>query len=78
MRGPLAGEVATTLGDAERSRDLGLDHDAVRAVWADFRRGHAGMSWSRPWALYALMRWARAHGFTESAPEQQFAAAVSR
>jgi asparagine synthase (glutamine-hydrolysing) len=62
MRGPLAPDVAATLGDAERLDAIGLDPAAVRDVWAGFQRGQAGMTWTRPWALYSLIRWASANG----------------
>jgi asparagine synthase (glutamine-hydrolysing) len=62
MRGPMAAEVGATLGDAEVLDAIGLDVDATRIVWSGFLRGQAGMTWSRPWALYALARWATRHG----------------
>jgi len=62
MHGALAAEVTTTLGDVDRMQSIGLNPDAVRAVWSGFIRGQAGVTWSRPWALYALVRWAAAHG----------------
>ena len=67
MHGPLAAEVAATLGDTARLRALGLHPDAVGAVWSAFVRGQAGVSWSRPWAIYALMRWAATHGINDAA-----------
>jgi len=62
MLGSLAAEVTTALGDADRIQSLGLNPHAVRAVWSGFIRGQAGVTWSRPWALFALLRWAAAHG----------------
>lgn len=62
MHGPLAAEVTATLGDVDRVAALGLDPEAVREVWSGFIRGQAGMTWSRPWALFAFLRWAAAHG----------------
>jgi len=62
MHGALAAEVTATLGDVDQVRSLGLNADEVRAVWSAFIRGQAGMTWSRPWALFALLRWAAAHG----------------
>jgi asparagine synthase (glutamine-hydrolysing) len=61
MRGPLASEVGSALGDADRLDALGLDPHAVIDVWASFLRGQAGVTWSRPWALYSLVRWATRH-----------------
>jgi asparagine synthase (glutamine-hydrolysing) len=62
MRGPLAAEVAATLGDAARLGALGIDPAAAHEVWTSFVRGQAGVTWSRPWAVYSLVRWAGLHG----------------
>jgi len=61
MRGPLAGEVATALGSASHLDALGIEPAAAAAVWTAFRSGQGGVTWSRPWALYALVRWAAEH-----------------
>jgi asparagine synthetase B (glutamine-hydrolysing) len=66
MLGPLAAEVTATLGGGDRIRALGLDPDAVRDVWSAFIRGRAGVTWSRPWALFSLLRWAAAHGLADA------------
>ena len=78
MHGALAAEVTETLGDADRVRSLGLNPNEVRAVWSAFIRGRKGVTWSRPWALFALLRWAAAHGIgsiDEAEPEVAAAAA---
>ena len=62
MRGALAGEVDAALTSASRLERVGIRSDAARAVWAAFRSGRGGVSWSRPWALYTLVRWAEATG----------------
>jgi asparagine synthase (glutamine-hydrolysing) len=62
MHGALAAEVTATLGDVDRVHALGLNAAAVRDVWSGFIRGQGGVTWSRPWALYALLRWAAAQG----------------
>jgi asparagine synthase (glutamine-hydrolysing) len=66
MHGRLAPDVAATLGDAPRVRALGLRPTDVWSIWCRFRNGQGGMSWSRPWAIYALARWAEAHGINEA------------
>ena len=72
MHGALAAEVTTALGDGDRVYALGLNPDAVRDVWSGFIRGRAGVTWSRPWALYSLVRWAGTHGIGESSvPEPE-------
>jgi asparagine synthase (glutamine-hydrolysing) len=58
MRNELADEVNTVLTSPGTSM-IGLEKPGVRAVWNDFRRGRPGINWSRPWALYTLLRWAR-------------------
>jgi asparagine synthase (glutamine-hydrolysing) len=67
MRGPLASEVDATLGDGERLAALGLAPAGARAVWTAFLRGDPGVTWSRPWALYSLVRWAAENGVEDGA-----------
>lgn len=77
MRGALASEVDATLGDGERLAALGIAPAGAREVWTSFLRGHPGMTWSRPWALYALVRWATTHGVGGLVqPERALAEAV--
>jgi asparagine synthase (glutamine-hydrolysing) len=58
MKTELANEVEAVLGSAGTGM-VGLESDGVRAVWHDFLRGQPGLNWSRPWALYTLVRWAK-------------------
>jgi asparagine synthase (glutamine-hydrolysing) len=53
LRGEL--ESGFTAGAFER---VGIRPAAGRAVWTDFLDNRAGVNWSRPWALYTLIRWA--------------------
>ena len=46
--------------------NLSLDRDEVAAVWHGFLARKPGMNWSRPWALYTLMRWAQQNGVSYS------------
>jgi asparagine synthase (glutamine-hydrolysing) len=62
MRGPLAAEVKATLGDEGRLNSIGIDPDAAQGVWSAFVARQPGVTWSRPWALYSLVRWATEHG----------------
>jgi asparagine synthase (glutamine-hydrolysing) len=77
MRGRLAPDVAATLGDAPRLRALGLRPADVWSVWCRFRKGQAGVSWSRPWAIYALARWAEAHGINETNVDERVPAGAT-
>jgi asparagine synthase (glutamine-hydrolysing) len=38
---------------------LGMDAQALRRTWTQFQTRSGGITWSRPWALYTLLRWAR-------------------
>jgi asparagine synthase (glutamine-hydrolysing) len=58
MRNELFNEVQSVL-DSGETRNVGLDHDEVRAVWSSFQNRRPGVNWSRPWALYTLIRWAK-------------------
>lgn len=58
MRGPLAHEIDSALTSPSRLERVGLRAAGVRTVWRDFQAGRGAVSWSRPWALYTLVRWA--------------------
>ena len=62
MRGPLAADVAAALGDADALEAIGIDSRAAAGIWSGFVRGQPGITWSRPWSIYALARWAATHG----------------
>jgi len=57
MRKELFGEINGVLTSADVAR-AGLSPMAVRKSWNDFQNRRSGMTWSRPWALYTLKRWA--------------------
>ncbi|HEX8273573.1 MAG TPA: asparagine synthase (glutamine-hydrolyzing) [Longimicrobiaceae bacterium] len=59
LRGALHDEVAGAFAAGPWDR-VGVDGAAARGVWSAFRAGRVG--WSRPWALYTLLRWARHNG----------------
>jgi len=58
MREALRPIVQTGLSDRHLGR-VGMNPTEARRVWADFQGGRVG--WSRPWALYTLLRWAEEH-----------------
>jgi asparagine synthase (glutamine-hydrolysing) len=57
LRGPLQSEVEAGLAEPASVLEPFLDRAAVRKVWQDFLARRT--SWSRPWSLYVLNRWAR-------------------
>jgi len=58
MRGALHDEIASALLSPARMERVGIDVDAARHVWTRFLAGSRDVTWSRPWALYTLVRWA--------------------
>jgi asparagine synthase (glutamine-hydrolysing) len=68
MRHEMHPEVDSVLSGSS-SADLGLDAREIARVWSSFQRGRPGVNWSRPWALYTLLRWAAENGISyEPAP----------
>jgi asparagine synthase (glutamine-hydrolysing) len=57
MRDELFTEVSSVLKSPSVS-SVGLSPNEVTEVWSDFLSRSGGMTWSRPWALYTLKRWA--------------------
>ena len=53
----LRGEVSAVLDDKTRVEAVGLDSEFVAKVWRDFLRKPAAVGWSRPWAIYVLVKW---------------------
>lgn len=53
-----------TFGDARALAAVGLDARSVRALWRSFTAGRPGIYWSRVWALFVLVDWARRHRVT--------------
>jgi asparagine synthase (glutamine-hydrolysing) len=58
LRTELRSEVGAALGAPDRLARVGLDADVVRGVWEGFLAGAPGLTWSRPWAIFTLVRWA--------------------
>jgi asparagine synthase (glutamine-hydrolysing) len=56
MRGELRDEVGGALRHPPEALAALLDRDACVQVWEQFLRD--GRRWTRPWALFALCRWA--------------------
>ncbi len=78
LRGALRDEVSRAFTPA-RLAGAGLRPAPVRRLWEGFLRGE-GVGWSRPWALYTLVRWAEENGVgleaaaAEASPEPVLAA----
>lgn len=67
MRTSLREDVHLTLNDARRVERVGLRAEGVAEAWQAFLAGTSGVTWSRPWALYTLVRWAEESGLESDA-----------
>jgi asparagine synthase (glutamine-hydrolysing) len=59
LRGPLKSRVENGLSELSPALREVLDAKETRRVWQDYLEGKT--SWSRPWSLYVLNEWAKAH-----------------
>jgi asparagine synthase (glutamine-hydrolysing) len=59
LRGPLKAKVESGLSKLSPALREALDAKETRRVWQDYLDGKT--SWSRPWSLYVLNEWAKAH-----------------
>ena len=73
MRSEMFDEVNSVLTSL-RTGSVGLDQAAVAQVWRQFQQRKPGVNWSRPWALYTLLRWAAQNGLAEATSEVDFTA----
>ena len=65
MRNEMFNEVDSVL-TGFRPESIGLRRDAVGKVWSQFQHRRPGVNWSRPWALYTLIRWAAQNGLADA------------
>jgi asparagine synthase (glutamine-hydrolysing) len=65
MRNEMFAEVDSVLRGI-KLESVGLDSSAVKQVWSQFQSRRPGVNWSRPWALYTLVRWAAQNGLAEA------------
>jgi asparagine synthase (glutamine-hydrolysing) len=59
LRGPLKARVESSLSELAPALRRVLDAKETQRVWQDYLDGKT--SWSRPWSLYVLNEWAKAH-----------------
>jgi asparagine synthase (glutamine-hydrolysing) len=58
MRKELLQEVDSMMNETA-AKNVGLEYLDVKAIWRAFLDRKPGVNWSRPWALYTLIRWAQ-------------------
>lgn len=64
MQGRLRSEVSAVLEDEGRLSLAGLNSEAVSHVWEKFLRKPRAVGWSRPWAIYVLVKWCEVNGIS--------------
>ncbi|HKG48388.1 MAG TPA: asparagine synthase (glutamine-hydrolyzing) [Pyrinomonadaceae bacterium] len=57
MHGSLRSEIAAVLQDDSRLSVAGLNAELVGKVWRKFLEKPRAVGWSRPWAIYVLVKW---------------------
>jgi asparagine synthase (glutamine-hydrolysing) len=61
MQGKMRNEISTALSDAKVA---GLDVEMVEKVWRRFLQSPKTVGWSRPWAIYVLVKWCEINGIS--------------
>ena len=59
LRNELAEELHSTVDDTPSAEAIGLSLHTTRKLYSDFLSGTHGITWSRVWAPYVLLRWVR-------------------
>jgi len=62
MQGNLKSEISAVLVDEERVSSAGLDSEMVGKVWRRFIAKPRAVGWTRPWAIYVLLKWCEVNG----------------
>src|SRR5215213_1824871 len=57
MHGSLRSDIAAVLQDDSRLSVAGLNAELVGKVWRKFLEKPRAVGWSRPWAIYVLVKW---------------------
>lgn len=63
LRGRLAPLVTETIATFPTENALGVNVAECRLLWERFLGRRSGITWSRAWAPFVAMRWARKNGF---------------
>ncbi|HET6973283.1 MAG TPA: asparagine synthase (glutamine-hydrolyzing) [Pyrinomonadaceae bacterium] len=65
MQGKMRAEIAAVLGDEQRLSLAGLNSETVGKVWRRFLEKPKAVGWSRPWAIYVLVKWCETNGIRQ-------------
>jgi len=64
MQRNLRGEISAVIGEAKRIQAVGLNPESVERVWKQFLRSPKALGWTRPWAIYVLVKWCEVNGIS--------------
>jgi asparagine synthase (glutamine-hydrolysing) len=66
MQGKLRADMSAVLEDEKRLSSVGLNAQEVGQVWRKFVRSPRAVGWSRPWAIYVLVKWCEVNGIFDT------------
>jgi len=64
MQGKMRSEISAVLEDEKRLSLAALNSEMVGKVWRRFLEKPKAVGWSRPWALYVLVKWCEINGIS--------------
>jgi len=62
MQGKMRSEISAVLEDEKRLSLVGMNAEMVGKVWRRFLEKPKAVGWSRPWAIYVLVKWCEING----------------
>jgi asparagine synthase (glutamine-hydrolysing) len=62
MQGKLRAEIAGVIENEKRLVAVGLNAELVEKVWRRFLQSPKAVGWTRPWAIYVLVKWCEING----------------
>jgi asparagine synthase (glutamine-hydrolysing) len=62
MQGKLRAAISGVLESKERLSSVGLNSEVVEGVWKKFLQSPRAVGWTRPWAIYVLVKWCEVNG----------------
>jgi asparagine synthase (glutamine-hydrolysing) len=62
MQGKLRAEIAGVMEDEKQLSDVELNCEVVKSVWKKFLQSPKAVGWTRPWAIYVLVKWSEVNG----------------
>lgn len=62
MQGKLRAEISGVMEDKKRLSAVGLNAEVVQGIWKRFSQSPKAIGWTRPWAIYVLVKWCEVNG----------------